>query len=407
MPGAADSAGAGSPRRLFLYVASVEGGIGHYAHYQAEELAREGVEVTMLCSKAYPWPQHAVSYRQLRKLPHIVGRGPVARMRRFLAVLGNHWRLAWHVARERADLVLLEANTEYMAFFWIWPLLLLRGLGVTFLAVFHDPHRQVRYGLPWLHRLELWLFYRILSGGLIHGALPAEAWVPGWIVLEEVPHGPFLHQREVPAAFDLRARLGIAADRFVLLSFGLIADYKNIGLLIEALADAPQVDLVIAGKVKSARERGMEHYRELARRHGVAGRVHLVEGFVPEGEVSAWFTAADAVALTYDRTFVSQSGVLQLAALWSRPVLASSGVGPLKDTVEHYGLGVFVEPDSCSAVVAGLHALCARSTDYSAKFMEYNRNTSWAANVSGLRRLIVRCASRPAVRQYWTGSAQR
>lgn len=405
MPGAADPAA--SPRRLFLYVASVEGGIGHYAHYQAEQLAREGVAITMLCSEAYPWPQNAASYRQLRKLPHIVGRGPVARMRRFLAVLGNHWRLAWHIARERADLVLLEANTEYMAFFWIWPLLLLRARGVTFLAVFHDPHRQVRYGLPWLHRLELWLFYRILSGGLIHGPVPAEAWVPGWITLEEVPHGPFLHQQQAAPAFDLRTRLGIGADRFVVLSFGLIADYKNIGLLIEALAEVPQVDLVIAGKVKSSREQGSEHYREIARHHGLDGRVHLVEGFVPESEVSAWFTAADAVALTYDRTFVSQSGVLQLAALWRCPVLASSGDGPLKDTVERYGLGVFVEPDSCSAVAAGLQTLCAHGTDYSAKFLEYNRNTSWEANVAGLRHLIVKCASRPAVRQCWTDTAQR
>ena len=391
MSGGADpvlAPNATGPERIFLYVASVEGGIGHYAHYQAEELQRRGVAVTMLCSEAYPWPQQSVSYRQLRRLPRIPGQGLVAKLRRLLAVIGNHWRLAWHVARSRAKLVLLEANTEYHALFWIWPHLLLRVLGVTYLAVFHDPVRQVRYGSRWLHQLELWLFYRTLAGGLMHGPLPADAWMPGWIAFEQVPHGPFLHQAEGTLAFNLRDRLRIPQGRFVLLSFGLIADYKNLDLLITALEAVPQVDLVIAGKVKSSRERPAEYYRTLAEKAGVSERVHLIEGFVPEQEISAWFTGADAVALTYDKTFVSQSGVLQLAALWSKPVLASSGDGPLKCTVEDFGLGVFVAPDSSSALAEGLQVLCSGTTDFAGNFAVYNRTMSWQANVDGLIRLI-------------------
>lgn len=391
MPSAADrAAGPPLPGRIFLYVSSVEGGIGHYAHYQAEELARRGVAVTMLCSAAFPWPQDQVSYRQIRRLPRIEGKGAVARVRRFLAVIGNHWRLAWHIARERANLVLLEANTEYYALLWIWPHLLLRALGVTYLAVFHDPARQVRYGSRLLHRVELCAFYRSLSGGLIHGPLPPGAWVPPWIALEPVPHGPFPHQGANPPAFDLRQRLGIPPDRFVLLAFGLIADYKNLDLLIAALPAAPQVDLVIAGMVKSGRERPAAFYRDLAREHGVETRVHLVEHFVPETDVSAWFRGADGVALTYAGNFVSQSGVLQLAALWGKPVLASSGDGPLRQAVERFGLGPFVEPDSCSAVAAGLQLLVSKAPDYAANFRNYNDNTSWEANIEGLLRLIAR-----------------
>lgn len=378
----------GYPRRILLFTPSAEGGIAHCAHYQAEELQRRGIAVTMLCSTAYPWRQDDVSYRQLRLLPHIPGRGLLPRIRRQLAAIGRQWRLAWRIVRERADLVLLEANTEYYALAWAWPHLLLRALGVTYLATFHDPVRQVRYGLPWLHRLELWLFYRTLSGGLIHSEPPREAWIPHWLRLEVVPHGPFLHQARIAPPFDLRTRLGIGPDRFVLLAFGLICDYKNLDLLIAALPTAPRVELVVAGRVKSARERDTAFYRAQAEHLGVADRLHIVEGFIPEDEVAAYFAAADAVALTYSRSFVSQSGVLQLATLWEKPVLASGGEGPLGGTVLDHDLGVFVEPDSPSAVAAGLQTLCSGHRSYTAQLRRYTRNVSWAQNIDGLLRLI-------------------
>jgi len=378
------------PHRMLLYVSSVEGGITHCCHYQAEELQARGVDVTMLCGKAYPWQQDQVSYRQLRRFPRIVGKGFTARLRRFLAVLGNHWRLAWHVARERPDVVLLEANTEYFSLLWIWPHLLLRALGVTYIANFHDPVRKVRYGMPRLHGLELALFYRILRGGLIHGEVPAEAWIPRWIALEVVPHGPFPHLASQPVPFDLRERLGIGPDRFVLLSFGLVTDYKNLDLLIEAAARVEGVDLVIAGKVKSSGERTIASYRDAAALHGVADRVHFVEGFIPEAEIPAYFNAADAVALTYQREFVSQSGVLQLAVIWQKQVLASSGPGPLQDAVSRFDLGIFVEPDSVDSATKGLESLRFSPRDRRENFNRYDAETAWSANIDGLARLLNR-----------------
>jgi len=277
----------GLPRSVLMYVPSVHGGITHHSHYQAEELARRGVDVTMLCSTAYPWRPEQVSYRQLRQFPDIAPGGPRARIRRFLAVIGNHYRLAWQIVRRRPAVVLLEANTEYFALLWAWPHLVLRLLGVTYVANFHDPVRKLRYRSRWLHRLELAAVYGTLRGGLIHGPPPKDAWLPGWIRLECVPHGPFPHLAAAPPAFDLRHRLGIGADRFVLLAFGLIVDYKNLDLLIEAVARVPQADLVIAGKAMTSTARPAQHYRDLAVQRGLASRVHIVEQFIPEDEVGA------------------------------------------------------------------------------------------------------------------------
>jgi len=87
---------------------------------------------------------------------------------------------------------------------------------------------------------------------------------------------------------------------------------------------------------------------------------------------------------------VSQSGVLQLAAAWRRPVLASSGPGPLRDTVTEYGLGEFVEPDDLAAIVAGVQRLIARGPADTNSFARYDAASSWRANIDGLARLLQR-----------------
>jgi glycosyltransferase involved in cell wall biosynthesis len=182
--------------------------------------------------------------------------------------------------------------------------------------------------------------------------------------------------------------LAIPPGAFVLLAFGHVADRKNLDLVIAALGHAPAVHLIVAGAVISRRDRPFAHYAERASQAGVTDRVHLIEGFVPETEVSAWFAGADAISLTYGRRFVSQSGVLHVAALWDKPLLASGGDGPLPRTVDEYGLGIVVEPDSAPAIAAGLARLVAERPDVSANFARYRASTSWAVNVDRLLEVV-------------------
>lgn len=68
--------------------------------------------------------------------------------------------------------------------------------------------------------------------------------------------------------------------------------------------------------------------------------------------------AADAFALTYSSSFRSQSGVLNTVAHLDKPLLASCGPGPLKESVEKFGLGYFVPPDDLPALVQGVEQTC-------------------------------------------------
>jgi len=372
------------PGPFLLFCPSVGGGFPRHSHFQARELASRGVTVEMLCRPDFPMAAPQGSYRQLPRLIGINGPGLPRKLLRVVCAVANYWILAWVIVRRRPRFVLMEANTEYFSAFWAWPHLALAALGrTTYLANFHDPAREKRFGPDWWHRLSLRLGFGMLRGGLIHGDVPEGADIPPQVAIRSVPHGLLGDGAAAPRAFDLRERLGIAPGRVILLSFGLIADRKNLDLLIEALPALPEIELVIAGEDVSASQRPSHWYRSHAEALGVADRVHFVIRYIPEEETPAWFGGADIIALTYNRAFVSQSGVLQLAVLWDKPILASSGPGPLQDAVGA-GLGVFVEPDSVPAIVAGLHQLTGGWRPDPAAFSAYRRHASWEANVDGL-----------------------
>src|SRR4029079_15479955 len=138
----------------------------------------------------------------------------------------------------------------------------------------------------------------------------------------------------------------IPAQVPLVLAFGHVADRKNLDLLISALAPLPGVHLLVAGSAPAQGQRQVADYRAQAQALGLAARVHFDERYIAEAEIPGYFAAADCVALTYGAAFVSQSGVLQHAAAFRRPVLVSCGPGPSRETLERFPIGVLVEADS-------------------------------------------------------------
>jgi glycosyltransferase involved in cell wall biosynthesis len=136
---------------------------------------------------------------------------------------------------------------------------------------------------------------------------------------------------------ELRARFGLG-DARILLAFGFIHVDKGLQDLVAALgvlrrdgaAALDGVLVVVAGAVRrrygpmrvfEARDR--LHLRmalRRARRAGVRDRLVLT-GYVPDSEVTAWFSAAEAAVLPYRR--IEQSGVASMAIALGVPVLAS------------------------------------------------------------------------------------
>jgi glycosyltransferase involved in cell wall biosynthesis len=128
-----------------------------------------------------------------------------------------------------------------------------------------------------------------------------------------------------------------------LLVIGRIVERKGVGNVIEALAQLPGVDLVVAGGPAPDlvdTDPQVVRLREVARRLGVADRVRFL-GSVSRPDVPALFCSADVVvAVPWYEPF----GIVPLEAMASGRPVVGSAVGGLLDTVVPGVTGELVPP---------------------------------------------------------------
>lgn len=375
---------------ILIYLPSVEGGICEYVDAQATELVKRGYKVVMLAPRQF-FTSHLERIYEGRGII-LIGSSTIRSrfMRRAifaLCAIVNPYILACYVIWLKPRFVMLDAMSEWFAPLWAWPHALIAQVGgIRYVATLHDPVRNRSFGPAWWHRLSLRAAYAPLSIGLVHDLDAARrAEVPEHVRLIEVPHGIFPAER-ASSSNDVRTKLNIPESAPVALSFGFVADRKNLGLAIEALSLVPHLHLIIAGRVASSRERSIDDYKAQAQALGVEDRCHIVGRFITPAELDSFFRSADFLLMAYTRSFISQSGVLHIAANWNLPVLASGGSGPLLKAVVEYGLGEVIEPDSLEALTQGFQSLVARSkgsetAEIHAAWSAFRESASWRCNI--------------------------
>lgn len=137
----------------------------------------------------------------------------------------------------------------------------------------------------------------------------------------------------------LRADLGLAPDRLAAAFVGSEWERKGLAPAIEALAGAPEWDLLVAG------DGDLDAYTGLARRLGVAGRVHFL-GL--RADVRAVYAASQAFVLP--TSYESFSLVSFEAAASALPLLATR-VSGIEELIQDARNGYFVGRDG--AEIAG------------------------------------------------------
>jgi glycosyltransferase involved in cell wall biosynthesis/SAM-dependent methyltransferase len=146
------------------------------------------------------------------------------------------------------------------------------------------------------------------------------------------------------------ARHALDATGNVLLFFGFVRPYKGLKYLIEALPEVlkrHEVTLFVAGEFW----KNKADYETLIRERGLERNVRLVDRYVPNEEVGTYFAACDAVVLPY--VGASQSGIVQLAYEFARPVIATTA-GGLPDVVEDGATGYLVPPRDSRALAEAI-----------------------------------------------------
>lgn len=168
-----------------------------------------------------------------------------------------------------------------------------------------------------------------------------------------------------------RARLRLT--RRTLLSVGLLIERKGHHLAIEALAQLPEVDLLIVGHGPEE-----ERLRALAARLGVSDRVRFV-GPLPQHELPRYYTAADALVLASSRE--GWANVLLEAMACGTPVIASNVWGT-PEVVRSRDAGVLMPERSAAGVAQAYRDLFADHPNRAAT-RRYAEQFNWDATTAG------------------------
>jgi len=154
-----------------------------------------------------------------------------------------------------------------------------------------------------------------------------------------------------PSRAEARARLGLPADRRVLVVAGTIWPVKGQGLLVEAVRavrrDHPELLVALVGYDQNAYA---GHLRDHVAAHDLTDTV-VVAPF--HDDLGTWWAAADAVALTAHNPSESLSSALVEGMAHGLPALATR-TGDSGVMVEDGVSGWLCEPDDLESLVGAL-----------------------------------------------------
>lgn len=147
-----------------------------------------------------------------------------------------------------------------------------------------------------------------------------------------------------------RTRLGLPQDKMILLSFGAPNAGKNVEVVVRAVKRVPEAFVVHAGT--QAFSLG-PNPTKLTEKHGLGDRTKVFDYYVPEEEKPLFFSAADAIVLSYTKVFKSTSSMLWQAAKYGLPVI-SSDANTLGDMVREYNLGLLFKAEDVQSLASAI-----------------------------------------------------
>lgn len=179
-----------------------------------------------------------------------------------------------------------------------------------------------------------------------------------------------------------RNLLAISSER-VILFFGYIRPYKGLETLLHAMVWFGDVLLLVVGEFYDDEER----YRSLMRSLQIEQRVRVVNQYIPNDEVSRYFSAADVVVLPY--LSATQSGIVQIAYNFDKPVIATS-VGGLQEVVRDGFTGFLVPQNDPEALASAVRRFYNEQREH--EFVQHVKQEkelySWDRMVAVIEELV-------------------
>ncbi|HEY7826871.1 MAG TPA: glycosyltransferase [Candidatus Limnocylindrales bacterium] len=205
------------------------------------------------------------------------------------------------------------------------------------------------------------IFVRLASGYVIHSdsdlATLQGRYRLGGRPVAVIPHGPYDHHRVTPASSGTPSVREAPAEALNLLYFGVVRPFKGLEDLVEAFNALPAEAieaywLTVVGETWE----GWTLPFELIERSPYRNRITVVNRYVHDDEVAAWFAAADAVVLPYHRS--SASGPAHTAMSHGLPLVITE-VGGLPAAVAGYDGAILVPAHAPAALSEAIQRLPA------------------------------------------------
>jgi len=209
----------------------------------------------------------------------------------------------------------------------------------------------------------------------------------------KVPHPVYENFGTALPKESARVALGISAKK-VMLFFGYVRAYKGLLVLIDAmklLVDAGMTDctLLVVGEFYDDETR----YRNRVREVGLEPYVRFISEYVPNDQVTTYFSAADVVVLPY--LSATQSGIVQIAYNFDKPVIATD-TGGLAEVVVDKKTGLIVQPNSPDALARAIEQFYTenREQEFVRNVKTEKQKYSWDNLVQNIESLTTEIQSR-------------
>lgn len=300
-------------------------------------------------------------------------------------------RTIFAVKKRKPDLVIFQWWTGTVLHSYLVIALLAKVLGASVVVEFHEvldtSEDRIPMARAWVNMLGK-PFFSLASGFVIHSESDRkpleERYRLGVRPCVLIPHGPFDHHiAQLPGDEGHRDVLREAPEGVLnLLYFGIIRPYKGVPDLVEAFGllgsnEAERYWLTIVGEIWEEKESLLRQIKNSPYKD----RITLVDRFVDDNEIRAFFGGADAVVLPYHRS--SASGPAHITMSGGLPLVVTA-VGGLPAAVADYEGAILVPPRDPSALRDALRRipeLCGQL---------YKDPHSWDRTVSSYEDLIER-----------------
>ncbi len=367
--------------RLVLVEPNGSGGLIHYSYQLCTALAEEGVDVTLITGREYELAHLPHNFRVNNLLdlwslfdPQVTQnieanawqrrwhkvRWTVRRGQRAIRLIAAWINLTRYLSRLKPDIVQFsKINFPFEAIF----LAQMRRNGLTLTQICHEFELRENHEGPFSD-LILRLYadiYKNFSAMFFHAKENCEKFLSLFPFVQSerthvIPHGNSSWLlKHFPQTYDWNAiqeHYVLKRGQPVVLFFGLLAPSKGIDDLIEAFAlvrESCDAKLLIAGY--PTKHINLEKLKQKIAELDLTEHVVLDPRYIPLEEIGSLMDLATVAVYPYRSS--TQSGALQVAYTFGRPVIATE-VGGLPEAVEHGRNGFLVPASSPPELADGI-----------------------------------------------------